>query len=56
MGPVGPLLVINGPHVVIVLYWAPYGSCYYMSYWLYFGQNFPYKGESIQFLLNYESW
>ena len=28
MGPVGPLLLINGPHAIIVLYWAPDGSCY----------------------------
>ena len=23
----GQFLLINGPSVVIVLYWAPYGSC-----------------------------
>ena len=37
MSPVRPLLLINGSRVVIVLYWAPNGSCYYVSYMLYFG-------------------
>ena len=37
MGPVGPLLLINGPRRVILLYWARDGSCYCISYRLYFG-------------------
>ena len=32
MSPVGPLLLINGPDVVIMLYWAPDGSCYCIMY------------------------
>ena len=30
MGLVRPLLFINGPRVVIVLYWVSDGSCYYI--------------------------
>ena len=37
MGPVVPLLLINGLRAVIVLYWAPDGSCYFISYRSYFG-------------------
>ena len=30
----GQFLLINGPSAVIVLYWASYGSCYYILYML----------------------
>ena len=31
MGPIGPLLLIDGHCAVIVLYWASNGSCYCIS-------------------------
>ena len=36
MNLIGPLLLINGPDMVIV-YWAPDGSCDYILYRLGFG-------------------
>ena len=51
----GQPLLINGPSVVIVLYWATDGSCYCILYKLGFGHRSSYKGDFVQFLLNYGS-
>ena len=43
----GQFLLINGPGVVIVLYWALDGSFYGILYRLGFGYSSPYKGDFV---------
>ena len=52
----GHFLLINGLGAVIVLYWAPDGSCdcivVHVGFWI---KLSLYKGDSVRFLLNYGS-
>ena len=51
----GKFLLINGPDVVIVLYWAPNGSCDYIIVQVGFWIELPIQMKLCPFFLNYES-
>ena len=54
MGPVGPLLLINEPREVIVLYWAQMGHVIIYPTCCILGRA-PRTKETVNFLLNYGS-